>query len=83
MFYLIEKTQSGKDVERFDTENEILDREKRQYDEDTKYLETKYLKQDTTIENLLHYIKYNTSDSYDLLNDNCQDFVRQLINHFC
>ncbi len=50
LFYLIEKTQNGKDVKRFDTENEIKNKEKEVYKEDTTFLETKYLKLDITIE---------------------------------
>ena len=83
MYYLIEKTQECKNVERYDSEDEIKNKENYAYKANSEYKETKSLNQDATIEDLLHYIKYNTSDSYDLLEDNFQDFVRCLINHYC
>ena len=83
LYYLIEKTQEGKNVQRYNSEDEIKNKENDDYKANSEYKETKCLNQNTTIEDLLHYIKYDTSDSYDLLEDNCQDFVRCLINHYC
>ena len=83
LYYLIEKTEDCKNVARFNSEDEIKNKENSNYNANSEFKETKYLKQDVKIEDLLHYIKYDTSDSYDLLDDNCQDFVRCLINHYC
>ena len=83
LYYLIEKTDECKNVVRYNSEDEIRKKENYNYNSISEYKETKYLKQDANIEDLLFYIKYNTSDSYDLLEDNCQDFVRCLIDHYC
>ena len=84
LYYLIEKTDKSKGVDLYYDIDAIKRDERNNYNNNNcTYLKCCSLKRDTTIKDLLSFIKYNTSDKYDLIEDNCQDFVRCILNYYC
>jgi len=82
VYYLIEKNEGYKGITKYDSIDDILKFEKSNY-HDNKVCEcsTKNLKDKTTIKDIDDYIK-TLSDSYNLIDDNCQTFVRNILDHF-
>ena len=81
--YLIEKTDEGKSINYFRTESEARKEVERNYpSESSEFLETHYLKRNYNIKDIFNGVK-SLPDGYDLYNNNCQDFVRDVINKYC
>ena len=83
-YFLIEKGSDGKIVEYYNSEQEIFDEEKdTYYQNEIGGKETYQMKyKETTIKNIRDYVK-TLSDSYNLIDDNCQVFVRKILSRFC
>ena len=83
-YFLIEKGSGGKIVKYYNSEEEIFNEEKKTYYQneihEKETYQMKYKK--TTIKNINDYVK-TLSDSYNVINDNCQVFVREILSHFC
>ena len=45
-------------------------------------MESYKLEKDITIKDIIDYVE-TLSDEYNLVVDNCQVFVRNILNHFC
>lgn len=81
-YFLIEKGADGKVVKFYGTESKILNDESKNYHKNKcnptgQY----YMNNKTTIKELKRYVE-TLSDSYNLIDDNCQDFVRNILNHY-
>ena len=84
LYYLVEKTQGGKLVDNYSSIRNIIDQDEDTYKTDASEEGCYYLNNGgITVLELMKYIKNNTSNEYDLLYDNCQDFARQLIHRYC
>ena len=83
LYYLIEKTINGKNVDYYPEIDDIVRKEERDYSMDAKGPDTYYLKYNAKILDIIKYIKNNTCNYYDLINANCQDFARYLIKSYC
>lgn len=82
LYYLIEKNEGYKGIAKYDSIDDILKFEKELYhDNKVHECSTKNLKDKTTIKDIDDYIK-TLSDSYNLIDDNCQTFVRNILDHF-
>lgn len=82
VYYLIEKNEGYKGITKYDSIDDILKFEKEFYhDNKVHECSTKNLKDKTTIKDIDDYIK-TLSDSYNLIDDNCQTFVRNILDHF-
>ena len=81
-YFLIEKGGNGKTVKYYKNVNEILDEESKNYNNNECYLkEYYYMNNKTTIKDLKDYVQ-TLSDSYNLIDDNCQVFVRNILEHY-
>jgi hypothetical protein len=82
VYYLIEKNEGYKGITKYNSIDDILEFEKKQYHYNkVRECYTENLKDKTTIKDIDDYIK-TLSDSYNLINDNCQTFVRNILDHF-
>jgi len=82
LYYLIEKNEGYKGIAKYDSIDDIIKFEKEFYhDNKVHECSTKNLKDKTTIKDIDDYIK-TLSDSYNLIDDNCQTFVRNILDHF-
>ncbi len=83
-YFLIEKGSEGKIVKYYNSEEEIFDEEEKTYYKNEiggkEIYQMKY--KETTIKNIRDYVK-TLSDSYNLIDDNCQVFVRKILSRFC
>ena len=83
-YFLIEKGSDGKIMKYYNSEQEIEKEEKDTYHQNEiggkETYQMKYKK--TTIKNIRDYVK-TLSDSYNLIDDNCQVFVRKILSRFC
>ena len=81
-YFLIEKGENGKVVKFYKTKDAILDDESKNYHDNECELKCGYyMNKETTIKELKRYVE-TLSDSYNLIDDNCQDFVRNILNHY-
>ena len=81
-FYLIEKGENNKTVTYYKSIDDIIKDEENNYHNNTPYCKKIYeLKKDITIKNIIDYVE-TLSDEYNLIDDNCQVFVRKILNHF-
>ena len=81
-YYLIEKGENGKRVTYYKSIDDILKEEKSNYHYNTIYCKETYeLKKNITIKDIIDYVEI-LSDEYNLIDDNCQVFVRNILNHF-
>ena len=82
-YFLIEKGEGGKTVKYYENVDDILYEESKNYHwneaspEGHYYLDNKKI----TIKDLKNYVE-TLSDSYNLIDDNCQDFVRNILEHY-
>ena len=82
IYYLIEKGSTCKGITKYDNIDDIFRNEKNNYhDNKIEHLSSHTLKGKITIKDIDDYIK-TLSDSYNLIDDNCQTFVRNILNHF-
>ena len=82
VYYLIEKNEGYKGITKYNSIDDILEFEKKQYHYNkVRECYTENLKDKKTIKDIDDYIK-TLSDSYNLINDNCQTFVRNILDHF-
>lgn len=83
IYYLIEKGENGKTVCYFENIDDIINLEKNNYhNNEVRYMESYKLEKDITIKDIIDYVE-TLSDEYNLVVDNCQVFVRNILNHFC
>ena len=83
IYYLIEKGENGKTVRYFKNIDEIINEEKKNYHgNEVRYIESYKLEKDVTIKDIIDYVE-TLSDEYNLVDDNCQVFVRNILDHFC
>lgn len=81
-YFLIEKGGNGKTVQYYKNVQDILDEESENYNyNECNPKEVYYMKSKTTIKDLKKYVE-TLSDSYNLIDDNCQDFVRNILKHY-
>jgi hypothetical protein len=81
-YFLIEKGENGSNVEYYKSIDEILNKESENYhDNEANPLETYEMQEEVTVENMQKYIE-SLPDSYNLIDDNCQDFVRKILNRY-
>ena len=86
LYYLIEKTEGGKIVKcYFWGYKDIVYDEEENYKRFSTYLSTHYLRcnEKISISDIMKFIKEKTVNYYDLLQANCQDFARFLIDSYC
>ena len=82
IYYLIEKGSTCKGITKYDNIDDIFRNEKNNYhDNKIEHLSSHTLKGKITIKDIDDYVK-TLSDSYNLIDDNCQTFVRNILNHF-
>jgi len=82
IYYLIEKGSTCKGITKYDNIDDIFRNEKNNYhDNKIEHLSSHTLKRKITIKDIDDYVK-TLSDSYNLIDDNCQTFVRNILNHF-
>ena len=82
IYFLIEKGANGKVVKHYETKSEILEKESDNYhNNECNEIGQYYMNNKTTIKELKRYVE-TLSDSYNLIDDNCQDFVRNILNHY-
>lgn len=82
VYYLIEKGEGFKGITKYDSIDEILQHEKNNYHNNkVDCCCTITLKEKIVIKDIDDYIN-TLSDSYNLIDDNCQTFVRNILNHF-
>lgn len=83
IYYLIEKGGNAKTVSYFENIDDIIKLEKNNYNNnEVHYKESYKLEKNITIKDIIDYVE-TLSDEYNLIDDNCQVFVRNIINHFC
>lgn len=83
IYYLIEKGENGKTVQYFENIDDIINLEKQNYhNNEVHYKESYKLEKDVTIKNIIDYVE-GLSDEYNLIDDNCQVFVRNILSRFC
>jgi len=81
-YFLIEKGGNGKTVQYYEKVGDILKKENENYNDNECYPKKDYyMKSKTTIKDLKKYVE-TLSDSYNLIDDNCQDFVRNILKHY-
>jgi len=81
-YFLIEKGRNYKGITKYENVDEIFEHEKSNYHNNKVNYEDKYsLKKKITIKDVDDYVK-TLSDSYNLIDDNCQTFVRNILNRF-
>ena len=81
-YFLIEKGENGKTVQYYKNVKDILDEESENYNSnECNPKKVYYMKSKTTIKDLKEYVE-TLSDSYNLIDDNCQDFVRNILEHY-
>lgn len=81
-YFLIEKGGNGKTVQYYEKVGDILKKESENYNDNECYPKKDYyMKSKTTIKDLKKYVE-TLSDSYNLIDDNCQDFVRNILKHY-
>ena len=82
-YFLIEKGGEGKTVKYYENVNDILDQESENYHYNTASLKDYYYMNNKkiTIKDLKNYVE-TLSDSYNVIDDNCQDFVRNILRHY-
>ena len=81
-YFLIEKGANGKVVKHYKTKSEILEKESDNYhNNECNEIGKYYMNNKTTIKELKRYVE-TLSDSYNLIDDNCQHFVRNILNHY-
>ena len=82
-YFLIEKGQEGKTVKYYKNVDDILKAESENYHfnkadhKEDYYMNNKKI----TIKDLNNFVR-TLSDSYNLIDDNCQDFVRNILKHY-
>ena len=82
VYYLIEKGSNAKGITKHDNIDDIFKIEKENYHYNKIEFMKKYsLKRKITIKDINDYVK-TLSDSYNLIDDNCQTFVRNILAHF-
>ena len=82
MYYLIEKYQQFKGITKYDNTDDIFRHEKINFhNNEVRFMEKFTLKRKITIKDIDDYTK-TLSDSYNLIDDNCQTFVRNILGHF-
>ena len=83
IYYLIEKGVDGKTVHPYRTKEEIFEKMRKDYHKKNEISSLgKYkVNKELTIENICEYIS-TLSNTYNLIDDNCQVFVRNILNHF-
>lgn len=82
IYYLIEKGSTCKGITKYDNIDDIFRNEKNNYHYNKiEHLSSHTLKGKITIKDIDDYVK-TLSDSYNLIDDNCQTFVRNILNHF-
>ena len=82
VYYLIEKGEGFKGITKYDSIDEILQHEKNNYHNNkVDGYRTITLKKKIFIKDIDDYIN-TLSDTYNLIDDNCQTFVRNILNHF-
>lgn len=82
IYYLIEKGSTCKGITKYSNTNDIFQHEKNNYhDNKIKCIGEYTLKRKIFIKDIDDYIK-TLSDSYNLINDNCQTFVRKILENF-
>lgn len=81
-YFLIEKGENGKTVQYYKNVEDILKEESKNYNSnECNPKKVYYMKSKTTIKDLKKYVE-TLSDSYNLIDDNCQDFVRNILEHY-
>jgi len=81
-YFLIEKGENGKTVQYYKNVKDILNEESENYNSnECNPKKVYYMKSETTIKDLKKYVE-TLSDSYNLIDDNCQDFVRNILEHY-
>ena len=81
-YFLIEKGANGKVVKPYKTKKKILDDESENYyNNECNKIGQFYMKNKTTIKELKRYVE-TLSNSYNLIDDNCQVFVRNILDHY-
>lgn len=82
-YFLIEKGQEGKTVKYYKNVNDILKAESENYHSNKADLKEEYYMNNKkiTIKDLNNFVR-TLSDSYNLIDDNCQDFVRNILKHY-
>ena len=82
IYYLIEKGSTCKVITKYSYTNEIFQHEKNNYhNNEIECIGDYTLKRKIFIKDIDDYIK-TLSDSYNLINDNCQAFIRNILEHF-
>lgn len=81
-YYLIEKGQNGKSIIYFDDIDKAQNSVKEVYhNNDINYMEEYELNEQINIKDVIDYIK-NLSNDYNLIDNNCQTFIRNILNHY-
>ena len=83
MYYLLEKTDQYKNIENSKNKKTLIKKEEDLNEIEVKKVGSYSINRDVTIEDIMKFIKEETSNAYDLLEDNCQDFVKCLIRKYC
>lgn len=82
-YFLIEKGQGGKTVKYYEKVDDILKDESENYHGNEACSTGDYYMNNkkVTIKDLKNYVE-TLSNSYNLIDDNCQDFVRNILEHY-
>ena len=81
-YYLIEKGQNCKSIKYFDDIDQAQNFVKEVYhNNDINYMEKYELNEQINIKDVIEYIK-KLSNGYNLIDDNCQTFIRNILNHY-
>lgn len=81
-FYLIEKGEGGKNFSLFESKANAKDSVRGCYNNNDVSLTETYHPENLTLGELFDYAK-SLPEYYNLIDNNCQDFVRAIINRFC
>jgi len=82
VYYLIEKYSQFKGIAKYDNTDDIFRHEKINFhNNEVSFMEKYTLERKITIKDIDNYTK-TLSDSYNLIDDNCQTFVRNILGHF-
>ena len=82
IYYLIQKGEGGKSIAYFKDKDMAKNSVKKNYHNNgIDYLARFYLRECINIKDVIKYIE-KLSDTYNLIDDNCQVFVRNIIDHF-
>ena len=81
-YYLIEKGENGKNISYFDdiheAKNYVMDN---YYNNRIELMDIYKLNEDINIKDVFDYVK-TLSNDYNLIDNNCQTFVRNILNHY-